>query len=62
MVKKSPKIVFLKETEILCLIAVRAFSDSVPFAEGSNKLICIASWTRIGVMKLSINVRFSYMN
>jgi hypothetical protein len=57
-----------KETEISNLQAVRAnklliniiraeilVGDSVPFAKVSNKLICIASLTKWGVKKLSLN-------
>jgi len=29
-------------------------SDGVPFAQGSNKLIYIASLTKVGVKKLSL--------
>jgi len=61
MVKKYSVKRSWKETEILSLLAVRAqnkVSYSVPFAEGSNKLICIASWTIIGVKKLSIKSAF----
>jgi hypothetical protein len=43
--EKASKHGVARETEISGLQTVRALfqSDSVPFAEGSNKLICIAS-------------------
>lgn len=35
-------------------IKFKKVSDSVPFAKGPNKLICIASLTKLGVKKLSL--------
>ena len=55
--KECPFLDYLKETEILnfvTVIALLLFSCSVPFAQGSNKLIYIASWTKVGVKKLSL--------
>jgi len=64
--KECPFLDYLKETEILNFVTVIAllylFSCSVPFAQGSNKLIYIASWTKVGVKKLSLKNGISYMN